>query len=247
MLRGIYISASGLKLQQSEIDITSHNIANVSTQGFKQSRLSATSFEKVLLMRVGPGKETAPLGQTSYGTQIAEQRTGFDQGPLESTRNLTDVALNGDGFLVADTDDGERYFRGGPLSVDSEGYLITRSGDKVLGEDGPLEVRSGQFDISPDGTVTVGDRRVGKLDIVDFEDSKMLVKEDTGYFKNEGSQETDPVAVVQQGYLEGANVDWAAEIARLFLDLRAYQLNQRALRVQEETLDNAINQVGKMR
>jgi flagellar basal-body rod protein FlgG len=247
MLRGIYISASGLQVQQSGIDITAHNIANVATQGYKQSRLNAESFPEVLLMRLGPSRETASLGQASYGGKIAEIKIGFEQGPLENTRNLKDVALTGNGFLIVDTGGGERYFRGGCLSVDSEGFLVTGGGDRVLGEEGPLEVRSGQFQISPDGTVTVGDRRVGKLAMVDFEDLNMLAKEDKGYFRNEGSQESDPVAFIQQGYLEGSNVDWGAEMARLFLSLRAYQLNQRALRVQEETLDKAINQVGSMR
>jgi flagellar basal-body rod protein FlgG len=75
----------------------------------------------------------------------------------------------------------------------------------------------------------------------------MLVKEDKGYFRNEGSLESEATALVQQGYLEGSNVDWGAEMAGLFLSLRAYQLNQRTLRVQDETLDKVINQVGKMR
>ncbi|MEW6181675.1 MAG: flagellar hook-basal body protein [Bacillota bacterium] len=248
MLRGIYNAASGLNQQQKEIEVAGHNIANVSTTGFKPSRINSGSFPVVLLTRMQTGKEPAGIGQTSYGTQMVVQVTRFDQGPLESTGSPMDVALMGDGFLVADTADGERYFRGGTLCIDSEGYLATVSGDKILGENGPIEITNGKPEISPDGGVTVDRQTVGKLRVVEFADRDQLVNEGHGYFSADGTVPDDSAAtVVQQGYLEASGVNVADELTRLIEGLRAYQLSQRALRTQDETLSRAINEVGKVR
>lgn len=248
MLRGIYASASGLNQQQYELDVTANNIANVSTTGFKRNVVSAGSFPTVLLMCLKPGGEVGLLGRSSFGTQVAAQQTRLDQGPLENTGNPRDVALAGSGFLVVDTLSGERYFRGGTLSISTEGYIVTLAGDKVLGEDGPIQTGTGEFKILPDGTVVVDEKPIGKLRVVDFEDKNALIKEEKGYFRSDGS---GPVAttstVVQQGYLEWSNVDLSCEMPRLIESLRIYQINQRALRAQDEVLSKTINQVGKVR
>ncbi|MEW6172053.1 MAG: flagellar hook-basal body protein [Bacillota bacterium] len=248
MLRGMYNAASGLNQKQRELEVAGHNIANVSTTGFKSSRLNSGSFPVVLLSRLQPGKEPASIGQTSYGTQTVVQVTRFDQGPLESTGSPMDVALMGDGFLVVDTANGERYFRGGTLYIDSEGYLATVTGDKVLGDDGPIEVPTGKMTISPDGGISVDEQAVGKLQIVEFAEKDKLVREGHGYFSAEGTRpDVATATVVQQGYLEASNVDLPGEMTRLIEGLRAYQLNQRALRTQDEMLSKAVNQVGKVR
>ncbi|MCL6557948.1 MAG: flagellar hook-basal body protein, partial [Firmicutes bacterium] len=247
VLRGIYASASGLNQQQYELDITANNIANVSTAGFKRNVVSAGSFPAVLLMCLKPGGEVGLLGKSSFGTQVAAQQTRLDQGPLENTVNPRDVALAGSGFLVVDTSSGERYFRGGTLSISTEGYIVTLAGDKVLGEDGPIQAGTSEFKILPDGTVVVGEKPVSKLRVVDFEDKNALIKEGKGYFQSNGPEPVAASTVVQQGYLEGANVDLSCEMPRLIESLRIYQINQRALRAQDEVLSKTLNQVGKVR
>lgn len=246
MLRGIYTAASGLNVQQAGLDVAGNNIANFQTPGFKQDRLSAGSFPAVLLIRLEREAQPAPVGQTCCGVQVSSIETSFEQGPLENTGNLRDVALEGDGFLVAATPDGERYFRTGTLFVDQEGYLVTSGGHQVLGENGPVRIEGGEFKIFADGTVVSGQNPVDRLRVVTFQDQNALVKEGAGYFSAPGIQ-PDPAAAakVRQGVLEGSNVELTDEMVRLIEGVRAYQLCQRALRTHDALLDRAVNQVGK--
>lgn len=246
MLRGIYTAASGLNVQQTGLDVAGNNIANSETPGFKQDRLSAGSFPAVLLMRLDRVAQPAPIGQTCYGVQVSKIKTDFEQGPLEKTGNLRDVALEGDGFLVAAAPGGERYFRTGTLFLDREGYLLTSSGHLVLGENGPVRVEGGEFEILADGTVVSGQNPVDRLRVVTFQDRNALVKEGAGYFAAPGLQPDPAVETkVQQGTLEGSNVELTDEMVRLVEGVRAYQLCQRALRTHDALLDRAVNQVGK--
>ncbi|MEW6447626.1 MAG: flagellar hook-basal body protein [Bacillota bacterium] len=248
MLRGLYTSASGLNLQQTAIDVVANNIANLSTTGFKLDRLRVGSFPSILLWRLEAGKRAEPVGVTCYGALAEAVTTDFREGPLQNTGVLRDVALMGQGFLVAETPAGERYFRGGTLFLNGDGFLTTGSGDKVLGENGPITLDSGDFRIYEDGTIAVKGKPVDKLRLVDFKDKSGLVKEGRNYFRSDGSV---PVAasgtVVRQGFLEGSNVDIAEEMAKLIVGLRAYQFSQRAFRTHDELLGKAVNQVGKVR
>lgn len=248
MLRGIYTAASGLSLQQTQMDVIANNVANFSTTGFKLDRVDVGSFPSILLLRLEGGGQAEPIGVTCFGTVAENLTTDFREGPLQNTGVLGDVALMGEGFLVAETADGERYFRGGTLYINGDGFLANSNGDRVLGENGPIALESSDFRISGDGTITVADNPVAKLRLVDFEDKIALVKEGRNYFRSDGA---GPVAVsgtvVRQGLLEGSNVELADEMAKLIEGLRAYQLSQRALRTHDELLDRAVNQVGKVR
>ncbi|ACX53101.1 fagellar hook-basal body protein [Ammonifex degensii KC4] len=258
MIRGIYIAASGLNLQQALLDVTANNLANLSTPGFKQDRLTATTFAEVLLYRLEREGITA-IGTTNYGTLPERSYTDFTQGALVETGNYRDVALVGEGFLVADTPQGIRYFRSGTLFVDREGYLTTATGDRVLGEGRrPIQVGEESFTILPDGTVEVAGRTVGRLLVVriinpqqregelPIWDSGILAKEGRNYYRLVGGSEAPAVGtLVRQGWLEAANVDLAGEMARLCTCLRAYQLASRALKTHDELLNRIINQTAK--
>ncbi|HIE11837.1 MAG TPA: flagellar hook-basal body protein [Desulfotomaculum sp.] len=248
MLRGIYTAASGLNLQQTKIDVVANNIANVSTAGFKRDRIGIGSFPEILLLRMEAGKRPEHIGVTCYGSLAQDVSTDFRDGPLQNTGVLRDVALMGEGFLAVETADGERYWRGGTLFVDGDGFLVTASGDRVLGENGPIAPESSDFRIAEDGTITVAGNPVDRLLLVDFEDKRALVKEGRGYFRYDGPWPvTASAAVVRQGFLEGSNVELAEEMARLIEGLRAYQLSQRSVRTHDELLGRTVNQVGKVR
>lgn len=248
MLRGIYTAASGLNMQQTQMDVVANNIANLSTTGFKLDRVGVGSFPSILLVRLEAGEQAEPIGTTCYGTLAETVTTDFRDGPLQNTGVLSDVALIGEGFLVVETTDGERYFRGGTLYINGDGFLATASGDRVLGENGPIAMETGHFRIAEDGTITVEGNTVDKLLLVEFEDKSGLVKEGQNYFRSDSA---GPVAssgtVVRQGFLEGSNVQLADEMARLIEGLRAYQLSQRSFRAHDEILGKAVNQVGKVR
>ncbi|RDV84692.1 flagellar hook-basal body protein [Ammonifex thiophilus] len=259
MIRGIYIAASGLNLQQALLDVTANNLANLSTPGFKQDRLTATTFSEVLLYRL-EREGTAPIGTTNYGALPENSWTDFSQGALVETGNYRDVALAGEGFLVATVGGEELYFRSGTLFVDREGYLTTATGDRVLGEDRrPIQVGEEPFTILPDGTVEVAGKVAGRLLVVrvinpqqqegrlPIWDSGILGKEGRNYYRLMPGYNAVPATgtLVRQGWLEAANVDLAGEMSRLCTCLRAYQLASRALKTHDELLNRIINQTAK--
>lgn len=247
MLRGLYAAGAGLNLQQVTLDVVANNIANATTDGFKNDRVGAASFPELLVWRLEPPKPQ-PVGTTAFGTVVAVIETDYRQGLLENTGELRDVALLGPGFFVVETGTGERYFRGGTLFVDREGYLVTAAGERLLGEGGPVQVGTSNFSVGRDGTVYVDGQPVDRLLVVEFPDRRALVKEGNGYFRADGAPwEAATETEVLQGYREASNVDLTAEMTRLLEGLRAYQLNQRVLRTQDELLGKAVNQVGKVR
>jgi flagellar basal-body rod protein FlgG len=109
-----------------------------------------------------------------------------------------------------------------------------------------VRVEGGEFKILADGTVVSGQNPVDRLRVVAFQDRDALVKEGAGYFSAPGLQPGPAAATkVQQGALEGSNVELTGEMVRLVEGVRAYQLCQRALRTHDALLDRAVNQVGK--
>src|SRR5688572_882847 len=161
MDRGLYIAASGMLAEQVRQDQIANDLANVSTPGYKGDRTSQRSFADMLLRNRESGDT---VGVTSLGAQIAEIRTDMRQGGLRETEEPLDLALEGTGFLVVQTAEGQRYTRNGRLALDPQGNLVTMGGDRVLGADGqPVRPGAGVVKVAPDGTVSVGGREAGKL------------------------------------------------------------------------------------
>ncbi|MGO0121717.1 flagellar hook-basal body protein [Desulfothermobacter acidiphilus] len=256
MIRGIYTAGTGLNQQQNLLDVTANNLANLSTPGFKEDRLAVTSFSEILLYRLEQSGPT-PIGTTNYGTLPESSWTDFTQGALEETGNYRDVALAGDGFLVARVNGQELLFRSGSLFVDREGYLVTAAGDRVLGENrDPIQVGEEPFHLEANGTVTVGGRVVGRLLVVRVIpdqpkgtavwDNGILAKEGKNYYRlGRGTLAPATGTQVRQGWLETSNVDLAASMSRLVESLRAYQLSSRVLRTHDDLLNRIINQTAK--
>ena len=130
MLRSLHSAATGMTAQQNYIDVTSNNLANVNTAGFKKSRVN---FQD-LIYQIGraPGVSTtqtteSPSGiQVGIGVRTASTQKEFALGSLKATNNLTDVAINGDGFFQIQLPNGTTgYTRDGAFHVDKDGNLVT--------------------------------------------------------------------------------------------------------------------------
>ncbi len=189
------------------------------------------------------------LGQLSYGIRSSEVRTNFEQGQIQPTGNSFDLALRDKGFFCIETPEGERYTRSGDFTKDSEGYLVTKEGYKVLGEAGYIKIDGSNMTVNEDGELYSDSERVDKLKLVDFDDYKALRKEANGLIRIEEGTDAEPAATVgkiQQGSLEGSNVNSVKEMVDMLTMMRTYEANQKMIKIHDELIGKAVNEIARL-
>ncbi|ACA60238.1 flagellar hook-basal body protein [Candidatus Desulforudis audaxviator] len=246
MIRGVYTAASGMLAGQTRLDAVAHNIANVNTTGFRRQ---VPVFAPYLQTAVGRHeKRVTPIGTTSLGTVPTALVTDLTGGPVVQTGRTMDLALEGEGFFTVEREGQQLYTRAGSFKVDASGILVTRAGDPVLGERGPLKVGHDGFTVSADGRVfsSTGEE-LDRLRLTALPGRETWVRTPDGYLMT--GEATAPAinTRVHQGYLEGSNVHLAVELVDLLLASRLYAANQRVARTQDTLVEKAINQVGALR
>ncbi|BDG61753.1 flagellar hook-basal body protein [Caldinitratiruptor microaerophilus] len=217
----------------------------------------------------------APVGRLGMGVQTPETVTVLADGPLRFTGRALDLALQGDGFFTVEDARGQRFYtRDGAFRLDAEGYLVTASGHRVLLESGQPVAAGGAgagrrpggeeaIQVDSDGTVRAGGEALGRLAIVSSQEVPGLRKVGANLWaQGEGSvllarvARSEPAGgapaggarpwTLLVGYLEGSGVEPVLEMADLIATMRAYEANQRALRMQDEALGRAANDVGRV-
>jgi flagellar basal-body rod protein FlgG len=155
-----------MRAQQWRLDATANNLANVDVDGYKKDITTFKSFPEMLMRRTdddgvyrlppfGSGDAAPIIGKLGMGVEFNELFIDFQQGsPKESGSDL-DVMLAGGGFMTIETPAGERYTRNGAFQLGKEGFLETKEGFPVLGENGRLHVKENNFQIDKDGNVWV--------------------------------------------------------------------------------------------
>lgn len=258
MLRGIFNAASGLGVLQARMDVTSNNLANVSTNGFKQDKVQMAAFPEFMLqekMKLNIGghelSEWSQVGRTNQGVAVTGVVTDFRTGIIQATEKETDLALSGDGFFAFEVKDGNGtkilYSRDGELSRDSEGYLVDTRGNRILGQDGPVNVGNGSFTVDSNGLLTTSGGEQIQLRILGVLEGGNLVKEGDNYFSFSGEGVAPAKPGVSQGFLEKSNVDVSAEMVNMVEIMRAYEAGQKLIQTQDDLLNTSIKQVGKVR
>jgi flagellar basal-body rod protein FlgF len=229
MDRMIYLSMSGAKATLQRQDILAHNLANVSTTGF---RAELAAFRAVPVLGDGASTRVYALESTPGHSDAP--------GVVQTTGRALDVAVSGKSWLAVQALDGtESYTRGGALDIDAEGQLVTRNGLPVLGDGGPITVpANAQIDIGADGTITgkVGNARsqvLGRLKLVTPETP--LTRGDDGLFRSPGGDlEADLLARVQQGALEGSNVSAVETMVAMIAAARQFEQQMKMLQTAEQ-------------
>lgn len=272
MLRGFYTAASGMIAQQRRQEIVSNNIANVNTPGYKADQATLRSFPEMLIHLIEDKKsptmnefklrKKAPIGSMHTGVYTQESIPNFTQGMLRETGMFTDVALidrthpdeNGQVFFTVRNADGDiRYTRNGNFTVDADGYLTTNEGFYVLDENGnEIQTDGLEFVITDEGYVqtAVGEARLG---IAYIADAHELVKEENdllspeqGDVALENAYASDADFTLRQGFLEGSNVDAGRSMTDMMQAYRNFEMNQRVLKAYDESMDKAVNQIGRL-
>lgn len=241
---GFYAALTGLVAKSDALDLAANNFANIGTTGYKAQE---EFYHALQTAGAGP---YSPLTQAAdnYGV-LGGASLDLHPGSLQKTGNDLDVALQGNGFLVAKTTAGYRYTRNGSLHLNTQSELATAEGDPVMGiipgkkEPGPIHVPPGTITISPDGSVSVDGAMVGQLQIVDFPHGTPLKFEGNSYMDapaKAAMPAKDPQ--LRQGSVETSNVNPMLSMVNLVTLQRETQMMQHALTTFDRSFDEpAIN------
>jgi len=201
------------------INAVSHNVANINTPGYQGVRA------------------VADFGaSTGLSRQVV-----LSDGPLKSTDRALDMALRGDGFFVVDRGGQALLTRAGSFVRDAQGYLATRSGDRLMSDAGALLLPEGQVRVDENGVVWAEDQRVAQLTIRTADPAQLHAVE--GGYRYSGEL-GEWAGRVQQGATEQSNVDAAAQTLQLIELTRHAESVQRVVSIYDRTLDVGINRIG---
>jgi flagellar basal body rod protein FlgG len=234
-----YIALSGLRARADDLDRIASDIANLGTAGYKGERMSRavaerSSFDREL--------------ETAIDTTFGGRRLDARDGAIAGTGRPLDLALDGPGFFVVTTPSGDRYTRNGHFNLNSERQLVTEEGLPVKGVGGPITVgNDGDVRIDADGTVWTGTTRSGQLEIVEFTDPGLMMR-DQGTLLNSGGQPPTVATApnVHAGSLDQSNVTVSDRLAELTTVTRGFEALQKALSVLMNEIDGrAIDALGR--
>jgi len=254
MIRSLWIAKTGLDAQQTQLDITSNNLANVSTNGFKRAR---GVFEDLLYQTLRqPGASSSAQTQIPSGLQIgtgvrpvATARV-FTQGNLTQTNNSLDVAIQGEGFFQIQLPDGTlAYTRDGAFQKDSQGQVVNANG-YPLSPAITIPSNTLSVTVGADGVVTVLQTgsatpvQVGQIQLASFVNTGGLQSMGQNLFLETASSGTptpntpgtNGVGVLNQGYVETSNVNVVEELVNMITTQRAYEINSRAIQTSDQML-----------
>lgn len=241
MHKGMYVAMSGATLRSQELDAITNNLANAGTIGYKRESFSARTYSIV----ARDVQRTASLYPEARAMTADSGQMFIDRSPgiMKATGNPLDLAISGDGFFAVEGQGRTLYTRNGVFSMDSEGYLVTAGGQKVLDTgDRPLRVNGGEpVTVSPDGTVNAGSSPVGKLKIV-----KIDAPWHVGSSLHSGKEVGEADSEVLQGTLELSNVNPVLEMVGIIHAMREYEAAQKAIKNFDELASRAVTDIAKV-
>ncbi|HBS49937.1 MAG TPA: flagellar basal-body rod protein FlgF [Rhodobacteraceae bacterium] len=215
-----------------EMRIVANNVANAATTGYREGQLVFSEM----------------VQDTRHGASVSMARariqtTSTAQGALTQTAGPLDMAIEGDGFFMVETPDGERLTRAGSFALSTNGDLVTPAGHLVLGPGGAplfLPPMAATIHVGPDGTLSADGQPMGQIGVFQPTNPAALVREDGVLFRADDG--ADPILTprVLQGFLEGSNVNAISQVARMVEIQRAYELGQSFLEREDDRVRNTI-------
>ena len=243
MLQGLYAAASGMEAQQNQFNAISNDMANVDTPGYQAAQVG---FQD-LLYSGGGNSSGSPSISTGTGSSSAIVGRSEAQGAIQSTGRSLDVAIQGPGYLQVRRDDGSiGLTRNGALQVNAQGEITNQDGNPLVPA---LKLPKGtdvnSIKIETNGQVISGSTTIGKISLVNVPAPNQLQPDGDSMFSvTAGSGATRPAtgSSIQQGALEGSNVDVAQDMAQMVTAERSYQMASQAIQYQDQMLQIA-NQI----
>lgn len=266
MVKGLYVAYTGMVNEMKRLDVITNNLANADTTAYKKEGTTSRSFGDEMAYRI---KDTSsyglhrPVGEITWGAHLGQTYTNYDSGSFKITDNPTDFAINGKGFFAFSFTDKQgnttvKYGRDGSFTVNTQGYLVTKDGDYVLNMTGALNSDSNQanyiqidptqdFEVDQLGVIYQNNVAVGTIGVIDIDNYDYIRKYgENMYDLVEGGNVVATDATLEQGALETSNVNVIDEMVDMITIQRAYEAGQKVIHSVDETLEKAVNSVGKV-
>lgn len=245
MIKSFNTLNKSMNVLQKKQETISHNVANVNTPGFKYQDVIQRTQESHDLVNFTAGRERnlrRPLGEWVFGNEVEGYHTSLQAGNFVKTDDPFDYVIAGEGFFTIQLPDGgTAYSRSGNFSLDQENRLVTMEGYPVIG------ITAGGQTISP----IYGDSR-GNIEanvnllITGFPEGTELERFGETLFLNGENQGFQVETEAVKGYLEMSNVAISDEMVKLIQVAREFEANQKALMTSDETLNKAVNEIGRV-
>ncbi len=249
----VSLIAAAMRADGDALRTVSQNVANAESVAYRRRiPVAHASFAELSAAHAAAAQALGPQALGPQGTSALpsiETTTVVDMqaGTLRQTSQALNVAIDGPGFFVVGTPQGEALTRSGDFRVDEQGVLTTASGQPVMGEHGPMVVGDVVPQIDADGTVRVRGDSAGRLRIVEVTDPQQLVALGDGAFAVPAGVELIDTATarVRRGFLETSNVSAVAEVIRMMEIVRHFEAAQRLARTHDDMMSKAISQLGR--
>jgi flagellar basal-body rod protein FlgG len=254
MIRSLWISKTGLEAQQTQLDTITHNLANVSTNGYKRSH---AVFEDLLYQNLRQaGAPTTQQTQLPTGLQLGTgvrpvaTARNFSQGNLQQSGNNLDLAINGQGFFqIAMPDGSVGYTRDGSFQVDAQGQIVNANGHPVSPSI-TVPATAQNVTVAVDGTVSASmpgsstPQQLGQIQLASFVNPAGLDPKGNNIFvetaasgnPQTGNAGANGLGVLNQGYVETSNVNVVEELVAMIQTQRAYEINSKAIQTSDQML-----------
>lgn len=254
MIRSLWISKTGLEAQQTQLDTITHNLANVSTNGYKRSH---AVFEDLLYQNLrqagAPSTQQTqlPTGlQLGTGVRPVATARNFSQGNLQQSGNNLDLAINGQGFFqIAMPDGSVGYTRDGSFQVDAQGQIVSANGHPISPSI-TVPATAQNVTIAVDGTVSATmpgsstPQQLGQIQLASFVNPAGLDPRGNNIFvetaasgnPQTGNAGANGLGVLNQGYVETSNVNVVEELVAMIQTQRAYEINSKAIQTSDQML-----------
>jgi len=223
------------------VDVVSNNLANSSTVGYKRDQTVFRSYPEVFVYELKKLQEPRPVGNLGTGVFLDQIVTPEISGSFIPSERPLDIAVR-NGYLVVNTPSGERYTKNGQLLINSEGYLVTSDGYRVLGTNGAIHIAQGEPIISERGEVIIDNHILDTLRIVIPQQGTSIQKIGNNLFNLNAT----PVPPYIEAYaLESSNVNTVREMVELISAYRAYESNQKIIQAEDSITDKLISDLGR--
>lgn len=233
------LAVEALRAEQARVEALSNNMVNAVTAGYKRGVPVARFSESLSALAQNSRATAQPLA----GPNLA---TDFAPGVLTETGEKHHLALMGPGFFEVREGHQTLYTRAGIFKRDDQGRLVTNAGQALQGEHGDVVLQSERFEVQRDGTVAEGERVVGRIRIVDFDNKASLQRAGGTSFRGpaEGARQVK-APTVRQGFLEASNVSTSTEMVQLMEAVKRFEFGQRVFQTQDDMLDRSIRRIGE--
>ena len=235
------VALSRLAAQQRALDVTASNLANVSTPGFKASRVLFTDWLSAQTGTDAPAGDRK-LAYTQDRATYREQQAG----PLQHTANPLDLAISGSGYFTVSTPRGPRLTRAGHFTQQANGTIGDMDGNALLSTTGaPLRIAPTDTDITitADGTVSTESGQVGRIGVVNSTDENRMTAEGDRNLRADVPTEAVKLPQVVQGAVEDSNVQAVVETTRMMSDLRSFQFTTQFIQAESDRMQTTIDKI----